>query len=189
MKPSKKIFDGLLVLEYRKGNKQALNMLVKRHQMDLFRYALWYTKDQVAAGDIVQDSWTTILGKLNALKDPNSFKSWALRIVLRKAQDHYKKQSRQRKFVAEYSPGPEMDSDQENGTEDRILLLKNAIKELSTEHQMVIRLFYTEQYSLNEISTILDLSMGTVKSRLYHAREKLKSLINNRSHEKRNGKN
>ena len=61
--------------------------------------------------------------------------------------------------------------------------LLNAIQNLSIEHQMVIRLFYKENYNLKEISEILKVSVGTTKSRLFHAREKLKVKLKNRNYE------
>jgi len=45
------------------------------------------------------------------------------------------------------------------------------------QQQMVIKLFYTEEYSLKEISKTLNISVGTTKSRLFHAREKLKQIL------------
>ena len=54
-----------------------------------------------------------------------------------------------------------------------------AIKSLPENHQMVLNLFYVEDYSLTQIGDILDISIGTAKSRLFHAREKLKRLIKN----------
>jgi RNA polymerase sigma-70 factor (ECF subfamily) len=58
-----------------------------------------------------------------------------------------------------------------------------AIKDLPQDQQVVLRLFYLEEYSLKEISEIVNKSAGTVKSRLYHAREKLKTILKNRNHE------
>ena len=62
--------------------------------------------------------------------------------------------------------------------------LLKAIKTLPAHQQMVIRLFYAEDYSLKDISNTLNISEGTAKSRLYHAREKLKLILKNRTNEK-----
>ena len=53
----------------------------------------------------------------------------------------------------------------------------NAIKNLPQNQQIILRLFYLEECSINEISSILKISKGTVKSRLFYAREKLKSIF------------
>ena len=62
--------------------------------------------------------------------------------------------------------------------------LLKAIKKLPEQQQIVIRLFYVEDYTLKEISEILNISIGTAKSRLFHAREKLKLILKNRNYEK-----
>ena len=69
----------------------------------------------------------------------------------------------------------------------KIDLLK-AIQSLSINQQMVIRLFYVEEYSLKDISDTLKISVGTVKSRLFHAREKLKLILKNRNYENEQGR-
>jgi RNA polymerase sigma factor (sigma-70 family) len=55
--------------------------------------------------------------------------------------------------------------------------LLRAIPELTNDQQQVLRLFYTENYALNEISEMLNISVGTVKSKLFHAKEKLKTIL------------
>ena len=189
MKNSKKIFDGLLVLEYQKGNREALDMLVKRYHKDFYRFAIWYTRDVELARDIVQDGWTTIIKKMNTLKNPNSFKSWALQIIIRKSQDQFSKTARSKKFKENYIQDTNVHIVPEEERLEKIMQLRDAINKLSFDQQMVIRLFYTEEHSLKEISTMLSISEGTVKSRLYHAREKLKSILIKEYHEKRERKN
>ncbi len=66
-------------------------------------------------------------------------------------------------------------NNEEKNTE--IIKLQQAIKSLPNNQQIVLRLFYTQEYSLLEIGNILDISVGTVKSRLFHAREKLKTIL------------
>ncbi len=180
MKDSRKIFDGLLVLEFQNGNREAITLLVKRYQNDFCRYAHWYTRDVDMAQDVVQESWHIILKKLVTLKNPNSFKGWALRIITRKSQDYLAARSRDHKLNRNYRPPPEQDTEVIEERQKHIKVLKQGFEKLSLDHQMVLRLFYTEEYSLKDISSILNISVGTVKSRLFHAREKLKSTINNK---------
>jgi RNA polymerase sigma-70 factor (ECF subfamily) len=175
MKNSKTIFDGILVLGYQKGDPKALAILVKRYQTDFCRYACWYTHDIEMARDVVQDSWGVIIAKLGTLKNPDSFRSWAMRIITRKAQDQLRYTSRTRSLKKQYRPINEEGSDEDDLKAEYMKQLYEAIQRLNFDQQLVLRLFYTQEYSLKEISTILDISVGTVKSRLFHAREKLKS--------------
>ena len=173
---SRKAFDGLLVLEFQRGNKRALSLLVKRYHKDFCSYAYWYTRNFEMSQDIVQESWGAIFKGLKTLKKPDSFKSWAMRIVTRKAQDQLAALSRKRRFEKNLETVTEGD-DSADHKEEQLVLLNRAIMELSDDHRIVLRLFYLESQSLKEISEILEITVGTVKSRLYHAREKLKSKI------------
>jgi len=171
-----KIFDGLLILQYRSGNTKALNLLVKKYHVRLCRPSYWYTRDIDASKDVVQDCWSKMIYKLDSLKDPNLFGSWAFRIVTRKSLDYAKKRKRELdKLVEHQSLG--FYANLEEGKEQEIGKLRKAMRDLSKEQRMVLRLFYTEDYSLKEISEILQISVGTVKSRLFHAREKLKIIL------------
>ncbi len=178
MKTPEKVFDGLMVLEYQSGKKKALSILVKRHHLRLCKHSYRYTKDVEAAQDVVQDAWKTIMDKMHTLKDPNSFGCWATMIVTRKSLDHIDRVKRNRKRNEAYRQ-----EDWENsGTDDNVTDIKrlqSAIKELTHDQQMVLKLFYMESYSLKEIGEILDISVGTAKSRLFHAREKLKMILKN----------
>ena len=65
-----------------------------------------------------------------------------------------------------------------NSNDDNTKIVLNAIKKIPENQQIILRLFYVEEYSILEISNILYISKGTVKSRLFYAREKLKSHLN-----------
>ncbi|MGI9547055.1 MAG: RNA polymerase sigma factor [Flavobacteriaceae bacterium] len=178
-----KIFDGLLVLQFRSGQTKAISLLVKRYQMKLCKHAFWYIKDVDVAKDIVQDSWSVMIRKMNTLKDPNSFGSWAMRIVTRKSLD-YLNQNRLLREKQKELYNQRYVSEAEDREEDQLESIRAALKQLTNAQKTVMRLFYIEGYSLNEISEILEISTGTVKSRLFHAREKLKLIIKSKNHEK-----
>jgi len=172
----RKVFDSFLVLQYQSGNKKALELLVKRHHKKMCWQAYWYVHDLDISKDIAQDCWATIINKLHGLKDPNSFSSWAMRIVTRKSLDFLNQNSRNRERLKQYRFDSSELEIEENHSEE-IKRLKKAILTLTEDQQVVLRLFYTEEYSLKEMATILGISIGTVKSRLFHAREKLKTIL------------
>lgn len=180
MENAKKIFEGLLVLQYRSGNKKAFSLLVNRYNSKMCSHAYCFTYDKDLAKDIVQDSWGTIIKKLPYLKKPNSFGSWVMQIVTRKSIDYLIKNNRDREKLREYYNQPKADSAFEHKEADLVKIYE-AIKKLPQDQQVVLRLFYLEEYSLREISEILEKSEGTIKSRLYHAREKLKTILINRN--------
>ena len=176
MSDPSKIFDGLLVLQYRSGKKKALNLLVQKHHEKLCRHAYWYTGDAHASQDIVQDCWSIVIKKLHGLQDPNLFGSWVMRIVTRKSLDHVNKRKKNRVNLNRYYKTVQIGSFDVT-EKPEIQKLRKAISMLKKDQQTVLRLFYIQDYTLKEISEILEISVGTVKSRLFHAREKLKTIL------------
>ena len=177
---SDKHIDSNLVEAYQSGDQKALVTLVKRWHMVFCEKAYWIVKDSDVSKDIAQECWQTIIDKINKLNDPSSFGSWAIRIVYNKSFDALRKKNK------EFRKLNELQYEQSNYEEvyDERTNLKrqlfSAIQNLSEDHQMVIRLFYLEEYSLKEISKALEISIGTTKSRLFHAREKLKQVLKNK---------
>jgi len=129
------------------------------------------------AKDVAQESWITVISKLHTLKNVESFKSWAFRIVYSKSIDAINR----RKYEVDKLPSDifnDADSNSSHNNDPNIYKsLLSAIKKLPKEKQDIIRLFYTEEYSISEISEFLKVPTGTVKSRLFKAREKLKSFL------------
>lgn len=172
--------DGFLVQQFRRGDSTGLHLLVKRYHRIFCERAFWITKDKAIAKDIAQESWLKIMDKLHTLKEAERFKSWALRIVYTKSIDNLKNQNRNRvqiKTVEKFGIEVQQNTDDPNQIH---LELLQSINKLSKEKQDIIRLFYTEEYSLKEISSFLRIPVGTVKSRLFKAREKLKTILKNR---------
>ncbi|MEH6537502.1 MAG: RNA polymerase sigma factor [Psychroserpens sp.] len=169
--------DTEMVKAYQAGDQKAIAQLVKRWHLIFCKKAYWIVKDANLSKDIAQESWQTIMDKMHTLQKPSSFKSWALRIVYSKSLDALREQSRKRSRETEFGKQQvAVVDDYKEKTEHKEMLLK-AIKRLPEQQQSVIRLYYTEEYSLKEISELLNISVGTTKSRLFHAREKLKLIL------------
>ena len=111
---------------------------------------------------------------MQTLQNPERFKSWSLRIVHRKSIDWTRSISKQIQNHNDYKVTKSIQEIPSTDTAFAKQQLKKAITHLSTSQQQIIRLFYVDEYSLKRISSILGISVGTAKSRLYHAREHLK---------------
>jgi len=175
--------DGLLILDYLSGDKIALTTLVKRWHVQFCNKAFFIVKDADEAKDIAQDSWRIIIKKLETIKDPNSFGGWAMRIVQTKSIDVLRQQQKDWKNKDAFKIGDEIEDEP---YDEKTMLKKklySAILKLPTNQQHVIKLFYLNEMSLNEISKSLNIKAGTVKSRLFHAREKLKIILKNKNYE------
>jgi RNA polymerase sigma-70 factor (ECF subfamily) len=176
--------DSFLVLDFQSGNKQALVLLVERWHKTLCKKAFWVLKDTDLSKDIAQECWKIVILNINDLKDPNSFGGWISRIVYRKSLDVLLSNKKTEKIKEAYKYQQVIKTEDDDFTEAIEKYLLKAIKSLPMNQQIVIQLFYVESYSLKEISTLLDLSTGTIKSRLFNARESLKHTLKYRNHEK-----
>jgi RNA polymerase sigma-70 factor (ECF subfamily) len=177
MNIKQKTTDRFLILQYRSGNTVVFPTLVKRYHKVFCKKAYWITKDKELAKDIAQESWIIIINKLHTLEKVDSFKSWAFRIVYTKAIDRVKQRHQESINLASFGRIDSGHPSSEDKTELVQLSLLKAIRKLPKEKQDIIRLFYAEAYSIIEISAFLNIPIGTVKSRLFQAREKLKSLL------------
>ena len=163
------IADEILVMDCQSGRVGALEILVSRWQKRLWQYAYGLTGDSEAAWDVTQDSWLGIIRGIRRLNDPARFRSWAYRIVTNKASDWIKRN----KALKKADVG---DLDDRPHKERKDTGLAELLEKLDIKKRVVLSLYYFEQLSVPEIGTALRIPNGTVKSRLYNARNELKEL-------------
>lgn len=178
-----KIIDANLVKQLQSGNTAAFAVLVKRWHKKFCKKAYWIVKDAEQSKDIAQESWKTIIIKIGDLKDPSSFSGWAMRIVYTKSLDAIRETNKNRVKEDNYAREQTADAEKHIDKSQIKKELLKAIRNLSQDHQMVVKLFYVDDYSLKQISETLKISVGTAKSRLFHARENLKLILKHKNYE------
>lgn len=174
------IQDELLVLQCQHGDAEALKTLIARWHPRLGRMAWRLTAEREAARDIVQEAWLAIVRGLRRLDDPARFRSWAYRIVRNKCADWTRRRVVQRNAAQEMQDAA-INAGAESATETDpagdVARLRNALAELPNEQRAILSLHYLDGMSIAEIAAALDVPKGTVKSRLYHARNRLKQTL------------
>jgi RNA polymerase sigma-70 factor (ECF subfamily) len=164
-----KIETQLLVMAAQDGSQAALEKLVSLWQKKLWRYVFGLTGDVHASWDITQQCWLEIIKGLKKLRDPKNFKAWAYRIATNRAMDWLKSKKIKRHINLE---SIEVDNNQK----DDDLQVKELVQRLKSDSKVILSLHYFEQLSISEISIAMNIPEGTVKSRLFTAREELKQL-------------
>ena len=182
--PADDVYDELLVIRSQEGDHHALDELVARWQRRLFEHARRLLRQPDAARDVVQEAWMAIVRGIGRLDDPASFRHWAYRIVTFKCTDWIRRQQRQRRLSEEVSreatrsePAPPEPA----GEESEIDRLRRALDALTAERRAILSFHYLEGLSVVEIAAVLAVPEGTVKSRLYHARQHLKNVLERES--------
>jgi RNA polymerase sigma-70 factor (ECF subfamily) len=108
-------------------------------------------KDADVAKDIAQDTWSVIISKINHLKNPESFGSWAMRIVYTKSLDWIKSNKLSQKHLEAYNYEKDIIDIEKTDTSSLKEQLLISIKRLPENQQVVIKLFYVQGYSLKAI--------------------------------------
>lgn len=174
---SKHIATDALVKGYQQGNRDALRLLIKRFHPKLLKTIRYTINRSDAAEDIAQECWYAIIQQLEGLKLKISFDAWALTIARRKSIDWIREQQRERKHAERLKAEAVIKTDESENLSALLEIIHNGIVQLPPTQRIVLNLFYLENLNLKEISRMLGIPEGTVKSRLFTAREKLKEII------------
>lgn len=149
-------------------------MLAKRWQPKLMAHA-WRLLggDREAARDAVQEAWAEIVPGLHRLRDVPAFPAWAYRIVTRRCARQVGQvvRGRQLAVTLEADDFEEPDADAMSDHER----LRRAVQLLPQDQRAAVALFHFEDLSIAEVAVALDVPTGTVKTRLMHARRKLRA--------------
>jgi RNA polymerase sigma-70 factor (ECF subfamily) len=176
---SERIYDEFLVSAAITGDRPALQRLIARWQPRLWRHAWRVLRDAERAKDMVQEAWIEILKGLARLDDVVAFPAWAYRIVTRRCQRAF--------VVAGCSLLVPEDSESEQILEApehasgefaaELSIVLEAIGRLPASQRAAMALFYLEELSVAEIAIATDVPPGTVKTRLMHARRRVRAIL------------
>ena len=170
--------DEYLVVSARLGDRAAFGRLGLRWQKKLLVHAWRLLGDEEAARDAVQDAWVEIVRGLRRLDDPAAFPAWAFRIVSRRCARHIGRVQRGRRLegalAAEAALAP-VEAPAEG--EADLARVRRGMRLLPPGQQAAVALFYLEEMSIGEVAVALDVPTGTIKTRLMHARQKLRAAM------------
>jgi RNA polymerase sigma-70 factor (ECF subfamily) len=171
---TERVYDELLVTLARSGDRAAANRLAARWYPRLMRTALRLVQDRSDAEEAVQEAWAGICRGWPRLSDPAMFPGWAFGILRRKCVDRIRKSQTERNRTAPIEAAPE--PSQPARGELRVEI-DQALAGLSDDHRLAAILYFGEGLSLNEIAAVTDVPVGTAKSRIFNARQHLKSRL------------
>lgn len=178
----KRIVDAYLVTCAQLGDRSAQEQLVSRYQRKFLRHAYRLLGDGEQARDAVQDSWVEIVRGLSKLKDNTAFSAWAFRIVTRRCAKLIAGLQKSRRAVDAASDpsdpsGAATCAPARGDDPTSFLEMRDALAALPPAHRATVALFYLEDMNVAEVAVSLDIPAGTVKTRLMHARQKLRAML------------
>jgi RNA polymerase sigma-70 factor (ECF subfamily) len=154
-----------LVLLAQCGDREALQELLIGLQNSLLRYVRGMVGES-ASEDVLQDVFVKIWRNLQSLEMPELFRPWAYRIASRTSFDHLKRQRRRSEQYIDRAVVEDLPDPGVSGFPELISGLESFLDRISPASRAVLLLHYGEDLSIEEAAAILDIAIGTAKSRL-----------------------
>lgn len=185
---SEQTTDQELVKQVQSGNKNAFNLLVIRHQNKVMNIVARYVKNSGDVADVTQEAFIKAYRALPNFRGESAFYTWLYRIAVNSAKNYLTSQSRKPPArdvdaqEADFYDGS--DALKENASPERTLLSEElqtklfaAIDNLPDDLRAAITLREIEGLSYEEIAAVMECPVGTVRSRIFRAREAIDKVI------------
>jgi RNA polymerase sigma-70 factor (ECF subfamily) len=179
--------DRDLVDRASRGDRGAFQMLVERYQKRVYgiAYGMVYNADD--ALDISQEAFIRVHRYLDSFQGSSSFYTWLYRIVVNLCVDHLRRKSHeaavdyddtlQHTDTSELQPSAIGDPVRSLGDRELGAQLERALQQLSPIHRAVLQLREVEGLSYQEMAKVMGCSVGTIMSRLFHARKRMQKML------------
>lgn len=132
--------------------------------------------DADAADDLLQDTYVSICRKLRWLREPSAYRAWCFRIASRNAYRHLKRRRRWSEIDVSLETGGDLEAESLNALENATL--REIIAELPPASKAALWLHYVDGPTLIELSEVLEIPVGTVKSRVAYGLQKIRARLN-----------
>lgn len=173
-----------IVEKSKRGNAQAQYQLYKAYSRAMYNICLRMMNTRTEAEDMLQEAFTEAFHRLGTFRYESSFGTWLKRIVINRCINELKRKKTDLKLFEDMTPFYSRAEEQEDY--ESILSVesvKKAMEELPRGSRMIFSLYLLEGYDHVEISQILNISESNSKSQYMHAKQRIKEILQNKSHE------
>jgi RNA polymerase sigma-70 factor (ECF subfamily) len=177
------IDDVELIKECQTGSDTAFQKLVETFYQDAYRMAYYWTRNREVALDISQEAFIRIYKNLDHFNLEKSFPAWLYTIVKNLSMNYLKRTRSRRMVFSDFFSRKRnpvistIEADRKIEQDETARVIWHSIRKLSRDEQEIILLREFEDFTYQEVSDLLNIPLGTVMSRLYHARKKLAKII------------
>lgn len=173
----------------RGGDVEAVTAVMERYQHRLYRYLLRLLREPATAEDVFQQTWVKVMERIRSFDPNRSFEGWLFALAHNLAIDYlrrYRPESIDEPLPTgdsrvELIPGSGPDALEHLLAQERAAILVRALDHLPLAFREVLTLRFEEDMRLEEIATVLDLPLGTVKTRLHRALKHLRRTLQMKS--------
>ena len=184
------VSDEELMLECRKGDMSAFELLVRRYQDALVNYIYYTINDYHRAEDLAQETFLRVFKNASRYEPKASFKSWLYTIATNLSRNEIRNRARRKTYFlkdmvdenedvydSEFMIDTRFQPDILYEKKERQQLIKKTLKQLPENQRLALTLVTYQELSYEEISEILNCSVGAVKSLIHRARQNMKKLL------------
>ena len=169
--------DFSLIKRFVDGDESTFRLLVQRHKEKVRNIIYLSIGDSSAVDDIAQEIFITVYKNLKNFRYESLFTTWLYRVTVNKCKDFIRKKNVRKIFVPIKEASGELNYDSITEKNDTTKIVMNAISKLPAKLKQPLLLKDIEGFSYQEISETLNCEIGTVKSRIFRAREGLKKIL------------
>lgn len=163
-------------------DEQAMRHFYNQYSDQVYSYVLSRCGDTFIAWEILNEVMLDVWRQAESFQGRSKVTTWLIGIARHKLVDHYRKENRhQHDFLDEAIPDPTPISEQVLETAQQSEWVKSCINKLVGVHREILHLTFYSDLSYHEIADIIDCPVGTVKSRMFHARELLRRCLESQS--------
>ncbi|WP_059171960.1 sigma-70 family RNA polymerase sigma factor [Bacillus sp. FJAT-27445] len=160
-------------------HESTLKWLMKTYGNDVMRVAYIYLKNKQMAEDVTQDVFLRCFEKIDGFRYESSYKTWIIKITTNRCKDILKSWQYRNIFISEVFNIKQFKQQlfKEPTSNEEDEMISKQVMNLPIKLREVIILYYYQEFSISEISNLLNTNENTVKTRLFRAREKLKKAL------------
>ncbi len=184
------VSDEDLMLECRKGDMSAFELLVRRYQDALVNYIYYTINDYHRAEDLAQETFLRVYKSASRYEPRASFKSWLYTIATNLSRNEIRNRARRKTYYledmvdenedvyhSEFMVDTRFQPDILYEKKERQQIIRKTLKQLPENQRLALTLVTYQELSYEEISEILNCSVGAVKSLIHRARQNMRKLL------------
>lgn len=167
---------------------ETLTKVYEEYNRYIYHLCLKLTRNDIEAEDLMQEVWVKVVRYESSVESVEHIKAWLTTITMNTFRDRYRKKVRRSKYmmnqpeqldvpILDLVPNNEVSTEEQIEKVEITKIVQEKMNELDGIYQKTLWYFYVDQYSLAEISALMKVSIGTVKSRLFRAKARLKEIL------------
>ncbi len=180
--------DSELIQRAKSGDEKALEELLSKYKIAVYNLVYRMVRDKQEAEDLTQETFIKTFKSLTSFNEEYAFSTWIFKIATNNCIDFFRKRKLKTysidkpiqyktSEIQQDHPDPDLNAEKQILAKERSKIIQEAIDSLPEKYNQAIVLRHKEERSYEEIAEMLDLPLGTVKARIFRAREMLNKAL------------